>query len=211
MEDSTEFSVQKNSCGLCIAHCGYTLQNISSVFIQHWCPSAQGRLCSAKDLRLWQMSSGKSQWSGLRCYCPWLSALPLHRGLWTQDSSTGVCLCHSCSSGWAGALVLAPKEVKLCYSWESEALRHGQAAFGWFSKNQCVRPLLLLGFIDSQWPLLNKAQIPKAWSTGNSFSQKWILKLEAGLLNPRRGKSYLKNIFHQEVHIPNIKLYLLFF
>lgn len=31
VEDSTEFSVQKNSCGLCIAHCGYTLQ-ISPVF-----------------------------------------------------------------------------------------------------------------------------------------------------------------------------------
>lgn len=45
-----------------------------------------------KDLRLWKMSSGKSQWSGLRFYCPWLSALPLHRGVWTPDSSTE-CAC----------------------------------------------------------------------------------------------------------------------
>lgn len=90
VEDPTEFSAQKNSCGLCTAHCGYTLQNISNVFIQHWCPSAQGRLHSVKDLRLWQMSSGKSQWSGLRCYWSWSSALPLHRALWTLDSSRGV-------------------------------------------------------------------------------------------------------------------------
>lgn len=51
-------------------------------------PSAQERLCSVKDLRLWQMSSGKVQWSGLRCYCPWLSALPLHWSLQALDSST---------------------------------------------------------------------------------------------------------------------------
>lgn len=50
--------------------------------------SAQERLCSVKDLRVWQMSSGKAQWCGLRCYCPRLSALPLHRNLWALDSST---------------------------------------------------------------------------------------------------------------------------
>lgn len=62
-----------------------------------------------------------------------------------------------------------------------------------------------------RFPLLNKAQIPKTWSTGNNFSQKWILKLEASLLNPRRGRTCSENVSHQEVHIPNIKLNLLFF
>lgn len=50
--------------------------------------SAQERLRSVKDLRVWQMSSGKAQWCGLRCYCPWLSALPLHWSLRVLDSST---------------------------------------------------------------------------------------------------------------------------
>lgn len=47
-------------------------------------------------------------------------------------------------------------------------------------------------------PLCNKAQVPKTSSTGHSFSQRWILKLEAGPLNPRRGKTCLENISHQK-------------
>lgn len=86
-EDSPEVCVYKSSSGSCLALRGYTLKYLQC-FHAALMPSAQERLCSAEDLRLWQTSSGKAPWSGLRCYYQRLCTLPLHWSLQAPDIST---------------------------------------------------------------------------------------------------------------------------
>lgn len=177
VEDSTEFCVQKISCSLCAASCGYTLQNYLLWFHTARVPSAQERSCSVKNLRLWEMSSRKAQSSGLGCYCPWLSALPLWWSLQALVSST------ECSCATAAPVVRLVPWFKYPRRWVYDTAGNGKhrgmlhladsdTMTALSSNSQMdVRSLLFPGFIVPQCRdfHFSTKPVPEVWSTGRLF------------------------------------------